>query len=94
MMGIPCDYPCYIYGDNKSVLVNSTKPFSTLKKKSCSIAYHFVREGVSRDEWRVAYINTDDNVADILTKPLPGGTKRTKFTNMILHHVYESSSGD
>ena len=48
-MGIPYDYPSNIYGDNKSVLVNSSKPFSILNKKSSSIAYHFVREGVSRD---------------------------------------------
>ena len=94
MMGIPCDFPAYIYGDNKSVLVNSTKPFSVLQKKSCSVAYHFVREGSSRDEWRITYVKTDDNVAGMLMKPLPGGEKRIKFTNMILHHLYETSSGD
>ena len=87
MMGIPCDFPSYIFGDNQSVLANTTKPFSMLRKKSCSIAYHFVREGVSKDEWRTTYINTHDNVADILTKPLPGGEKRTKFIRMLLHHI-------
>jgi hypothetical protein len=30
----------------------------TLKKKSNAIAYHFVREGVARDEWRTAYVNS------------------------------------
>ena len=50
MMGIPCDFPAYILGDNKTVLVNSAMPFSTLTKKSCSIAYHFVREGVARNK--------------------------------------------
>ena len=94
MMGIPCDYPSYVYGDNKSVLVNSSKPFSVLQKKSSSIAYHFVREGVSKDEWRMECVNTHDNVSDLLTKPLPGGEKRTNFTNMILHHIYETSRGD
>jgi hypothetical protein len=87
MMGIPCDFPAYIFGDNQSVLVNSSNPFSTLKKKSCSIAYHFVREGVSKDEWRCAYINTHDNPADILTKPIAGGEKRTRLTGMMLHHI-------
>ena len=87
MMGIPCDFPAYIYGDNKSVLVNSSQPFSVLKKKSSSIAYHFVREGTSRDEWRTAYTKTDDNIADLLTKPLPGGMKRTKHTGAVLHHL-------
>ena len=87
MMGIRCELPTYILGDNQAVLVNSSKPYSVLNKKSSSIAYHFVREGVAKDEWRVAYIKTHDNVADILTKPLPGGEKRSKFTGMVLHHI-------
>ena len=76
MMGIPVDGPAYIFGDNKSVLANTTIPDSTLKKKSQSIAYHFVREGVARDEWRTTYVNTNDNEADLLTKLLPFGEKR------------------
>ena len=87
-MGIPVDGPCYVYGDNKSVLTNSSQPFSVLKKKSNSIAYHFVREGSAKDEWRTTYVNTDDNCADMLTKPLVG-MKRRKFTNMLLLWVYE-----
>ena len=87
MMGIPCDFPTYILGDNKSVLVNSSIPTSVLQKKSCSIAYHFVREGVAADEWRVAYVPTDQNVADLLTKPLPNGEKTARFIRMILHHL-------
>ena len=88
-MGIPVDFPCYVYGDNKSVLVNGSQPFSVLKKKSNSIAYHFVREGSAADEWRLTYVNTNDNCADMLSKSLPGGQKRKRFTSMILHHVYD-----
>ena len=87
MMGIPCDFPSYIYGDNQSVLANSTNPFSQLKKKSSSIAYHYIREGVAKDEWRTTYINTHYNLADLFTKPLPGGEKRTRFVQMVLHHI-------
>ena len=87
MMGIPCEFPSYIYGDNQSVLVNSSIPTSVLKKKSSSIAYHFVREGVAADEWRMSYVSTHDNPADLLTKPLRNGEKRTKFIRMFLHHI-------
>ena len=38
MMGISCDDPTFIYGDNQLVLANTTIPDSTLKKKSQSIA--------------------------------------------------------
>ena len=51
MMGISCDDPTFIYGDKQSVLANFTIPDSMLKKKSQSIAYHFVREGAAQDEW-------------------------------------------
>jgi hypothetical protein len=87
MMGIPCSDPTFIYGDNQSVLCNTTMPQSTLKKKSNSIAYHFVREGCAKDEWRTTYVNTHLNVADLLTKCLAAGEKRMKFIRMILHHL-------
>ena len=87
MMGIPVTEPAFVFGDNQSVLCNTTDPASTLKKKSHSLAFHHVREGVARDEWRTAYVNTHDNVADLFTKPLPSGEKRWKFIRMLLHHI-------
>jgi hypothetical protein len=89
MMGIPCEGPAYIYGDNQSVLANTSIPDSTLKKKSQSIAFHFVREGSARDEWRTTYVNTHDNEADLLTKVLPYGEKRKRFVRNLLHHLYD-----
>ena len=89
MMGIPCEGPAYIYGDNQSVLANTTIPDSTLKKKSQSIAYHFVREGSARDEWRTSYVNTNENESDLLTKLLPDGEKRKRFVKRLLQHIYD-----
>jgi len=100
MMGIPVNLPTFIFGDNRSVLINSSKPHSSLKKKSSSIAFHFfklyafilltstlvpgiVREGVAKDEWRVAYLNTKLNCADMATKSLPGGEKEN-FIHLLL----------
>jgi len=54
MMGILVTNPTFISGDNQSVLWNTSVPESTLKKKSNSFAYHCVREGAARDEWRTA----------------------------------------
>ena len=42
MMGIPIIGPAFVYGDNQSVLANTTIHDFTLKKKSQSIDYHFV----------------------------------------------------
>ena len=87
MMGIPVDGPAYIYGDNQSVLYNTSIPDSTLKKESQSTAYHFIREGVARDKWRTLYVNTHDNEADLFTKLLPSGEKRRGFVQSMLHHI-------
>ncbi len=90
MMGIPCVGPAYIHGDNQSVLASCGIPDSILKKKSQSIAYHIVREGAARDEWRTSYVNTNDNEADLLTKLLPSGEKRKGFVGKLLHHIFRA----
>ena len=87
MIGIQCNFPAFIYGDNQSILANTTMPNSMLKKKSNSIAYHFVREGTARDEWRDTYINNNDNRSNLLTKPLSYDEKRIKLCKMLLHHI-------
>lgn len=87
MMGMPVSEPAYVLGDNQSVLANTSNPGSVLKKKSAAIAYCFVREGCARDEWRTGYINTNYNVADLFTKPLPSGEKRDRFISCLLHYL-------
>jgi hypothetical protein len=91
MMGVPIDGPTYIKGDNMSVLANTSNPESTLKKKSNSIAYHLVRESVAMDECRTAYIKTDDNAADLMTKPLPRGERRERLLRKLMWDIYASS---
>ena len=88
MLGIPVEGPSFIFGDNQSVLANTSVPESQIKKKSQSIAYHFIREGVARDEWRTSYVNTHDNESDLLSKVLPNGEKRRRFVRNLLHHIY------
>ena len=70
------------------MLANTTIPDSTLKNKSQSIAYHFVHEGVARDEWRTSYVNAHDNEADLLTKQLAHGEERKGFVSILLHHIF------
>ena len=89
-MGILVIEFAYIYGDNKSVLVNSAVPYSQLMKKSNSVVFHHVRERSALNEWRATYINTHENIADMLTKNLPSGEKRTEFCKMLLHYLNPS----
>eukprot|EP00957_Ditylum_brightwellii_P206759 15349851-Ditylum_brightwellii.AAC.1 len=51
MMGIPCEGPTYMYGDNQSALANTTIPDSTLKKKSQNLLTKFLPDGGKRKQF-------------------------------------------
>ena len=70
MMGFKIYGPDYVYGDNMSVIHNTSKPESVLKKKSNSIYYHFLREAVSMSKCLTTHVPTAINWADLLTKVL------------------------
>jgi hypothetical protein len=93
MMGIEIDGPTYTYGDNMSVIHNTQRPESTLKKKSNAICYHFMRESVAMGETLTGHVKSEDNPADICTKVIPGGIKRDRLTEMILYFATNLSDG-
>ena len=72
MMGIPLDGETNVFCDNESVFKNSTQPESVLKKKHNAIAYHRTREAQAAGLVRIAWEEGETNLADILTKLLPG----------------------
>jgi hypothetical protein len=71
MFGVPVDGPTNILCDNGAVVVNATRPESTLSKKHYSIACHRVREAVAAETVRVSKERTSTNLADLFTKTLP-----------------------
>ena len=89
MMGVPIDGPAYVYGDNMSVIHNTQRPESTLKKKSNSICYHFVRESVAMEETKTGHIRSEENCADLATKIISGGMKRSHLVSKILYDLYD-----
>jgi hypothetical protein len=64
------DGPALMLGDNMSVVLNTTVHSSVLKKKHNAIEYHRVREAIAARIMRFAYIKSEENVSDMLTKPL------------------------
>ena len=88
MMGVKIDGPNYVYGDNMSVIQNTSKPESVLKKKSNSICYHFVREAVALKECLTTHVPTVRNWADLLTKVL-FGKKRRELVQGVLFDIYD-----
>jgi hypothetical protein len=65
------DEPIPIYCDNTSVINISNNPVMHSKTKHIPMKYHFLQEKVAKKNIRVEYVGTKEQVADILTKPLP-----------------------
>ena len=68
IMGIPISSPSYIYGDNMSVVHNTSRPESAFRKKSNSVYYHAIHESVAIGKPLVGCIPNNENVADLMTK--------------------------
>ena len=77
MMGVPINGHAYVKDDNMSVVQNISVPESMLKKKSNSIAYHYVREEKSASWIRAS------NLVDMLTKVQPGPKRAGLVQNVL-----------
>ena len=87
MMGVPFDDPTYIFGDNMSVIYNTQRPESVLRKKHNAICYHAIRESVAMNESITTHVRSEDNPADLCTKIHHGGRLRSALVRMILHDI-------
>ncbi|KAG8657524.1 hypothetical protein MANES_03G075182v8 [Manihot esculenta] len=56
--------------DNKSAIALTKNPVYHNRSKHIHIKFHFLRECVQRGEVEVEYVQTEEQLADILTKPL------------------------
>ncbi len=88
MMGIGVTGPLYIYCNNMSVIHNTQRLESMLKKKSNSICYHAVCESVAMGEALTGHIGTDENVGDLAAKVLYG-QKWQYMVPQLLYDIYD-----
>jgi hypothetical protein len=68
-MGVEVKLPMPIYCDNTGAIIMSDHP--TAKSRHIFIHFHYVRELVEWGIVQIIYVNTHEQIADILTKPLP-----------------------
>ena len=69
--GIPQDTMCVFY-DNTSAINLSKNPVQYFKSKHIEIQYHFIRDLVEDKVVCLEFTHTDNQKADIFTKPLDG----------------------
>ena len=68
MLGIPIQGKSWLFCDNMSVVVSSSIPKSTIKKRHNALAFHRVREAIAAGFVNIHHIRSEENPADILTK--------------------------
>eukprot|EP00253_Pinus_taeda_P004601 PITA_04601 len=71
---ITCTPPISILCDNTSAINISKNPVMHSKTKNIPIKYHFLREQVIEQRVKLEYVPSKEQVADILTNPLPKET--------------------
>ena len=84
MMGFPIEGPTSLFCDNSAVVINTTTPESTLKRKHTSISYHRCREAQAADIIQITKEGTRTNLADLLTKLVAGPLLR-RLSGAILY---------
>ena len=60
----------WIYCDNQSCIKLSENPVFHDKSKHIEIKYQYIRDMVEKGVVKLRYIATDEQIADVLTKPL------------------------
>jgi hypothetical protein len=76
-----------IYGDNQGSVFMVHNPVTDGWTKHIDTRYHYVRQQIKNGAVTVYYVRSDENPADIFTKPL-GKVKFLKFREQLgLHFV-------
>ncbi|KAK9214347.1 hypothetical protein WN944_006336 [Citrus x changshan-huyou] len=70
-LGIGLTNSLVVYCDNVGATQLSSNPIFHSRMKHVAVDYHFIRDQVQSGLLRVAHVSSADQLADLLTKPLP-----------------------
>lgn len=77
-VGLQCKEPSILYVDNQSAIRLVKNPEFHRRTKHIEVRHHFIREKYERGEIGIEYVHTNDQKADLLTKPMT----RCKFRGL------------
>mmetsp|Transcript_43485 Transcript_43485/g.81431 ORF Transcript_43485/g.81431 Transcript_43485/m.81431 type:complete len:398 (+) Transcript_43485:385-1578(+) len=75
--------PITIYMDNQGAMFMASNLVTNKRSKHIDLRYHMIRDYINKGIFRLEYISTDKNIADIMTKGLEK-VKHRMFTKMLL----------
>ncbi|GAB2274840.1 hypothetical protein Dimus_039096 [Dionaea muscipula] len=74
--------PTVIFVDNQSAIAIAKNPVYHDRSKHIDVRFHFLRDAVANDVVKLEHVKTQDQLADLLTKPLATQVF-TRFRSMI-----------
>ena len=79
----PCKIHCKIFEDNEGAIEIAKVPKMRPRTKHLNIKYHHFREEVRKGNVSIYHVRTEDQMADMLTKPLEEATFETHRRKMM-----------
>ena len=87
MIRVLLDGPALMLEDNMSVVINTTLQSPMLRKKHWAIGYYCAGDYAATGTLQFAHITPMDNIADIMTKPLPNQQFHTLAKGILLGNL-------
>ena len=81
--------PTTVHIDNQSAICLAKNPAQHKRTKHIAVKHYLLRELVERQEIKVVYLNTKEQIADTLTKCLPKSQFEKHRTNLGVMDVLE-----
>jgi Reverse transcriptase (RNA-dependent DNA polymerase) len=86
-IGMPQTEPTIIFEDNQGCIGLANNPILHARTKHIDIRYHFINEQITAGAIVLKYISTEEQLADMLTKPL-GPLKLRKLRDLIFVYMH------
>ncbi len=89
VMGYPQE-PTILMCDNTSAIGIATDSIKQKRSKAVDMRFHWIRDRVRQNQFIIAYIPTQQNLADYFTKNLPKES-HSKFHSYLVHNMTPDS---
>ncbi|KAI0496759.1 hypothetical protein KFK09_023083 [Dendrobium nobile] len=88
-LSLPQEEATKIHVDNKSAIALAKNPIFHDRSKHIDTRYHYIRECITRKEVQAEYVKSQDQIADIFTKPLNPTSIVAAMADMSLDPIME-----